>query len=294
MSAAPVLTVLDGVQSGARMRLGEGETPIGSGTDCAVVIADPDIQLRHFEIRVVGATTLLRALRTLQLSDGQALRPGEESVIAAPTVFSAGTTRFLLDVAIPAVPANDPTAVKAPRNRRTPIAVAGAAAAMLAGLGLFACARLVTPASPPTAGVTAGGRVAGSAVTDLDAASSALRARLRDVGLAGIAVSAMHDGTLTATGLLPPSDQATWEGVRQWFDARYGSSPVIVEDFAAPGSMPPLKLAAVWTGPGPYVVDGSGDRLHVGGSAGDGWVIERIMPDRVAVRRGTQHVELKY
>jgi type III secretion protein D len=286
----PVLTILDGLQAGSRTRLATGDTRIGSGVECAVVVADPVMQPDHFEI-AVGDATALRALRPLLLLDGTALAAGSELVVTGPTSFMAGGTRFLLDV--PPRPAAEVPAPRVRRHRRRGFAVG--AVAVLAGLGGTAFWLGGGGVAPRTAdaGPVQVPRPRPQPV-NMDAAAAGLRQRLAEAGLGGLSVTLQPDGTLAATGLLPPSDQPAWNAARQWFDDRYGNGAVVVEQFSAPGSMPPLRVAAVWNGAHPYVVDDHGDRFRAGAAIGDGWIIDHIEEGRIVVRRGAQTVALRY
>ncbi len=290
--AAPVLTILDGLQAGSRTRLASGGSLIGTGTDCAVVVADPAMRSDHFEI-VVGETTTLRALCALALPDGTALAPGAQLALSGPTAFSAGTTRFLLEVPAPE-PAPLPAFTAAPARWRR---LAPRAALLLAalgtvlGAGMWLGRRGTAVVQPAVAATMALHRPAFPRTGD---AVQALRIRLAKAGLPGVTVSAQPDGTVLVGGLLTAGDEPAWTGIRQWFDGRYGNGMVVVERFDAPGALPPLRIAAVWSGAHPYVVDDHGERLHPGAAIGDGWFVDRIETGSVLARRGAQAVSLRY
>lgn len=290
--AAPVLTILDGIQAGSRTRLASGGSLIGTGTDCAVVVADSAMRSDHFEI-VVGDTTTLRALFPVILPDGTALTPGAQLALSGPTSFIAGSTRFLLEVAVsePA-PLPGPAAAPAPWRRLAPRAtLLFAALGIVLGGGLWLGRRGVVVVQPTGAATVALHRPLSPRAGD---AVEALRTRLAKAGLPGITVSAQPDGTVLVGGLLAAGDEPAWTGIRQWFDGRYGNGMVMVEHFDAPGALPPLRIAAVWSGSHPYVVDDHGERLRPGAAIGDGWFVDRIETGSVLARRGAQAVSLRY
>ena len=290
--AAPVLTILDGLQAGSRTRLASGGSLIGTGTGCAVVVADPAMQSDHFEI-VVGDSATLRALCPVTLPDGTALAPGAQITLSGPTAFSAGGTRFLLEVPVPE-PAPSAVAAAAPArwHRAAPSATLLLAAIVtVLGTGMWLGRRGSVAVQPALAATMSLHRPATPRVGD---AVEALRTRLAKAGLPGITVSTQPDGTVLVGGLLTAGDEPAWTGIRQWFDGRYGNGMVMVERFDAPSALPPLRIAAVWSGAHPYVVDDHGARLHPGAAIGDGWFVGRIETGSVLATRGPQAVSLRY
>ncbi len=288
-----VLTILEGLQAGSQMRLSHGQSRVGSGIDCAVVVADAVMQPDHFEV-VVGDVTVVRVTRPVILHDGTSLTAGSEFTITASTSFSAGSTRFQLDVPPPvsaqvgAGPSHDKAHL---RRRITILCAAVGSTVMLCGLGmLFAGMSSVRHADASTMAVP---HVAARAM-DRTSAVSLLRNRLTGAGLTGVTVAVQSDGSLMAGGSLLPSEQPEWDAVRKWFDGRFGNDMVVIERFAPVGSLPSLRLAAVWSGDDPYVVDERGARLHPGASLDDGWTIDHIDDRHVVMRRGTHIVSLGY
>lgn len=292
MSAA-ILTVLDGLQAGSRTRLSSGGNRIGTGTDCAVVIADPAMRSDHFEV-VVGDVTVIRAHCQLAMPDGSLLAPGSQIPLSGATAFVAGTTRFLLDPATPE-PTAVPVTTGSGRRGRYAAAGGGIGVALMAVLGgVWLSGRGPGPVRPAAAAASLPVHRPLDEDVDRSGALRALRARIAEGGLAGVTVSAQPDGTVVASGLLGVGDEPAWSSIRQWFDARYGNAIVVVERFGVPGALPPLRIAAVWAGANPYVVNDRGDRLHAGAAVGDGWFVDRIAVGHVVVRRGSQTVALRY
>ncbi len=290
--AAPVLTILDGLQAGSRTRLANGGSLIGTGTDCAVVVADPAMRSDHFEI-VVGETTTLRALCAVTLPDGTALASGAQLALAGATSFTAGGTRFLLEVPAPEpLPVCEAATAHARRRSIAPrAALSLVALGAVLGSGMWLGRRGGAVVQPVTAATVALHLPDPVRVED---AVGALRTRVAKAGLPGVTVSVQPDNTLLVGGLLTPGDAPAWTEIRQWFDGRYGNAMVLVERFDAPGTLPPLRIAAVWSGTHPYVVDDRDERLHPGAAIGDGWLVERIEPGSVLARRGSQTVSLRY
>ena len=290
--AAPVLTILDGLQAGSRTRLASGGSLIGTGTGCAVVVADPAMRSDHFEI-VVGDTTTLRALCPVTLPDGTALAPGALLALSGPTAFSAGGTRFLLEVPVPEpAPPSAPAAPPARWRRFAPSAtLLLATLGTVLGTGMWLGHRVTVGVQPALAATMSLNHPPSPRVGDV---VEALRTRLAKAGLPGVTVSTQPDGTVLVGGLLTAGDEPAWTGIRQWFDGRYGNAMVMVERFDAPGALPPLRIAAVWAGAHPYVVDDHGERLHPGAAIGDGWFVGRIEPGSVLANRGPQAVSLRY
>lgn len=288
----PVLTILDGLQAGSKITLVAGDSLIGTGTDCAVVVADPAMRSDHFEVQV-GDVTMLHALSHLVLPDGSSLAPGSRFALTGPTTaFTAGGTRFLIELPVTAVAATSSVPAATRRRGWVSAILGGGLAAMVTG-GIWLAGRGPVVV-PTTQAASVAPRPSFLHGIDRDAVAGMLRSRIASAGLPGISVTTQPDGTLVVNGVLGVGDDPVWTGVRQWFDTRYGNEFVVVERFGTPGTLPPLQIAAVWAGPRPYVVDDRGNRLHAGASVGDGWVVDSITGGHVIVRRGTQTLSLRY
>ncbi|MCQ8239623.1 SctD/MshK family protein [Rhizosaccharibacter radicis] len=252
----------------------------------------------------MGDTTVLRALSRLMLPDGSALAPGSQFLVNGSTAFTAGETRFLIEVPPSAGAAVTPATGAKTRQRPWLLiatGIAGILTVCLAGswfAGAFSAGHLVAPhGSAGSAALMASATaLPRSPVPNVDrsAAMQELRGRIAAAGLSAVSVASQPDGTVVVGGLLGVGDEPAWTAVRQWFDARYGNALVLVEHFGVPGALPPLKIAAVWSGPHPYVVDDRGNRLHPGAAAEDGWFVDRIDSGHVVMRRGSQAVALRY
>lgn len=289
----PVLTILDGLQAGFKTKLEVGDCLIGTGTDCTVVVADPAMRSDHFEVQV-GETIVLHARSQLNLPDGSSLAPGSRLAIAGPTAFVAGGTRFLIELPVSKASANSViSTLPRPRGRLPAIISSVSVVAVVAAGGAWLAGRgpVVVPSTHAASVALRPPVLRG---IDRDAAADMLQSRITSAGLPGVLVSRQPDGTLLVNGVLGVGDEPVWVGVRQWFDTRYGNEFVLVERFGTAGTLPPLRISAVWAGPHPYVVDDRGTRMHVGASAGDGWSVDSISAGHVIMRRGTQSVSLRY
>ena len=290
----PVLGILDGLQAGSEVLLSPGQSRIGNGTDCTIVVADPAMQHSHFEV-LVGTSTVIRVLKSLALFDGSVVGAGTELTVTGQTSFIAGKTRFCLQAPEQQTalrgPISSSAAPRRPISRRLVIPLAGAitlvtgCSALLAGLGTSPHRAEATTIPVPRLRPEQDGAAA---------AVAAFRLMLDRSGLRTVAVAARPDGTVLATGLLMADDQAAWQSARQWYDSRFGAHNVLIEQLFPPNSLPPLRIAAVWTGANPYVVDGQGERLRPGAGLDGGWSIDRIDGEHVFVRRGSQTVALRY
>ncbi len=85
-----------------------------------------------------------------------------------------------------------------------------------------------------------------------------------------------------------------WREAQRWFDARFGGSAVLVDLVAASAAAPPLAIQAVWSGPDPYIIDGAGQKLFPGALLRTGWTLDRVEPDRVIIRRGSQTLAVRF
>ncbi|MGI4801504.1 MAG: SctD/MshK family protein [Janthinobacterium lividum] len=291
---APTLTIVDGLQAGSCITLPNGGSLIGTGTAGAVVIADSAMRPDHFEV-LVGAATVLRALGQITMLDGSSVAAGSEILLLTSTSFIAGKTQFLIELPVPDLSATPFAAC--PRRRGPWFVGCGALAALLTAAvsGAWLLGQrpgVMEPTSTAVKSLVLNRPMANT--IDCAAVAGALRNRMAAAGLMGVSVTSQPDGTMVVGGLLGTDEAQAWSGVRQWFDAHYGNDVVIVERFGKLDALPPLRIAAVWAGPHPYVVDGRGERLHPGAALGEGWFVDGIANGHVMVRRGSQTIALRY
>lgn len=122
----------------------------------------------------------------------------------------------------------------------------------------------------------------------------ATAAHLAGVGLGGIALVALANGSVEARGEIMSQQADTWHSVQRWFDADFGSRVMLIDQVSVAAAVPPLAIQAVWPGAHSYVIDGSGQKLFVGAALHDGWTIESIDAVRVLLRRGQQMLAIGF
>ena len=294
LAAAPArLCVESGAQCGADVVISDGPRTVGGDVGDDIVLFDPALSRAHFSLARELRGVRLRALSgPICLQNGLELFPGDATLCFSTTWFRAGNSCFRLDV--PDTPSASP-----PRPGRAP-----PRAALTGVASLVLCAALIGAAAllGATPVAEAGRAPAGTATTaspshpafSTEHALAAMRMRLAATGIEAVQLTAGLDGSIEARGQLSASQRPMWQDVGRWFDAAYGGLTVLVDQVHVASETPPLAVRAVWPGPSPYVVDGSGEKLFVGAALSGGWVIESITADRVLVRRGAQAYAVRF
>ena len=282
MTNAPHLVVASGLQKGAKVPLPRGESRVGSDPSCSVVVIDSTMEGCHLRV-VVEDVVQLRCDFPVILSDGTAIASGDVFEVPANCQFTAGSTEFELALPVPPLP----------QRRLSRLALTGTAALGAAVVALTSM--LVMDSASPAPGVTVtSAHLVASNASNVAAAVGFLQQQIGAAGLLALKVAAQPDGGIVIEGMLPAKAQGDWSAIRQRYDRQFGTAHVLLEHFTSADDQPPLRVAAVWSGPDPYVVDQHGDRLRVGANLGGGWSIQGIDGRQVMIRRGTASVALRY
>lgn len=275
-----------GPQAGGTAVLPPGRHVIGTSLGADIVLADPHVAPRHFEVQLSDHAAIVMALEAEVFVDhGTTLSPGGRLVLREPVELLVGTTRIHLAPPSPALAAE--------RRRRQ---VAGVALIAIGGLGLVAmlALNLTTPSAPglgrmqfvPAAAI----RPPASPPLDI----GALQQVLADEGLVTVSAQ-VAEGAVRIAGWISPDQRPVLDRVLAEFEAKHrGRIAVVSAVTTVSGSdLPKLTVQAVDFGPIPFVIAGGGHRLTEGAVLPGGWVLERITRDQLAFRRGSQRVELR-
>ena len=291
-SIAVALRVASGPHAQAQATLGPGRTTVGRSTSNDVVLEDPMMAPLHFAVAHAPgrprASLRLEALDGPLILDGRTLPPGSSIACGGGTVFHAGSTEFEL---------SGSGAAAAVRRwpSRTALATGFGAGVVCAGIALVSVAlhaslsRKAVVGPHPVAAISRPLHPAASVH-----AQDALQQRLDSAGLSGIALASLPNGAVEARGEIMQSQLAAWLDTQRWFDGQFGGKATLVDQVSATNTAPPLAIAAVWPGPNPYVIDGSGQKLFTGAPLRSGWTLERIEPDRVIIRRSGQTLAVRF
>lgn len=297
------LSIESGRHAGAIGALALGAYRIGRAAEADVVLTDEhlapvhalvQLEIDSLRVEAVGGPVVVSA------GDGTSARlaPGEHRSLSRDADIALGDTRLVLKNLLP--PALPPPREEA-RPRRRWITALCVAAAILAPVSVYALGAGVIgwphKQAPPLETARKVPPPAANTVADdrLEQAALQLQKRLADRGLADIEVRVSAD-TLIAAGAVDPARAADWIAVQNWFDETYAGHPVLVHTVAlAPAQPPPpLSVQAVWTGPIPYIIAGSGEKYGEGALLDGGWVIERIESDRLVLNRDGRTLVLTY
>ena len=254
----------------------EGEARIGTALENDIVLADPGVASEQMAFTLEhGAATLHPLTEGVSLA-GRAVGAGRVIDLRDGQMIQAGDT--VLRIHGPA------------RKRRlgwlliaAPVLVLLVGAAALVGLG--GTGRSGGP-PPAQAAATAAPRPSAGA-------AEALTERLRAAGLGDSIQVTAAPGAVVAEGRLAGPLLALWGEQQVWFDSQYRGTLSLVNRVreAAPDERPNIQLRAVSFGDPAYIITATGDR-YPEGSVVDGWMIERITPDKVVLSRNGRRAEL--
>lgn len=284
-AASPGTTVLDitaGLHQGVSLALDRDLYQLGSGEAADLVLHDPAVAPLHLRIRPEGNQLTLEAVGgSVEINTpGQSpwtLQQGHGHRARLPMRLRMGQAELKLHAPQAAHPR--------PATRWQPHWLV-ALALLLVCVSAFALRQPAQPAAPAQA-VAAPQAVAVPATPAQ--AKAWLDEQLRQAGLASISSEA-GDHQVIAHGFFLPAQKAGWNSVQQGFDSRFGPQLGLRGDVTqhAASDIPRVRFQAVWAGPNPYVIDGSGKRLYPGAALEDRWVLERIEANQIVLVRGDE------
>ncbi len=284
------LRIINGPHAQVHTRIDVQRVTVGLDTANDVVLADAMLAPVHFAIERHGQPHAEMRLHAVggPLLIGELIVAIGGSVACGPrTAFQAGRTAFELD---------DPQPAGVRRPDRTLRTGGWAAGSCLAVALVSVPLHSVIDAKAQAASASASSvpRARPRANPPVLATREDLRRRLDEAGLSGITLAALQDASVEARGDIMPSQVPAWREVQRWFDARFGGGAVLVDLVAASAAAPPLAIQAVWSGPDPYIIDGAGQKLFPGALLRTGWTLDRVEPDRVIIRRGSQTLAVRF
>lgn len=284
------LRIRSGRHQGGVVALAEGAMVVGSDADCDVVLSDPSVSARHFEVRATpGGAEVTAREGSVRIDEEAEVAVGFRARVAGSAGLVAGAVR--LDLVLPAPPLP-------PRRRRMPGRATAvpilACAALLVGaerVGLamedrpvLASATMEAARAVPTAPEAA---APPPSVADEQDMAGPVAARLDQLGLA--AVTAVQAGRLVELwGDVAAADKPAWDAFQRWFDARFPNAVLMAEGVslradAAPH--PPFpRIQSIWRRADDAYVLVDGTRVREGNALPGGWVLDAISDQAVTLR----------
>ncbi|WP_256577770.1 MULTISPECIES: FHA domain-containing protein [unclassified Pseudomonas] len=285
MAASPGTMVLDitaGLHQGVSLALDRDLYQLGSGEAADLVLHDPAIAPLHLRIRPEGGQLTLEAVGgSVGIhTPGQkpwTLAQGHGHRARLPVRLRLGEAELKLHA--PQAGAPRPAQGWRPHWLL-------ALALLLICVSAFALRQPAQPSVPAQAVATP---QPGATPATPAQAKAWLDEQLHQAGLASIS-SETGDHQVIAHGSFMPSQKARWTSVQQGFDRQFGPQLGLRGDVAqhAASETPRVRFQAVWAGPNPYVIDGSGKRLYPGAALEDRWVLERIEANQIVLVRGDE------
>ena len=275
------------------MFFAESVVSVGNDGDSDVVLSDLPSNGEGLRIDAVSSQLVkIYCIDTECLLEGEMeLVPGEAAAIQLPCTVSCGNG---VELFIEGEPAQD--FVHAPLNDDK---VAGS---IWQRLGNWQRPRLLKPALLGCFLVTmfgvahgesevSAGSIAPSYISYIDQADDEpietsesqvsiedkLRIKLDQLGLGNIKVH-RTDNVVHAVGQLSDKEQLLWRGVPRWFDEVGGTSFILLSDFSEKFEHTdiPTRPRSVWLSAEPYIIDSAFNKVSVGGTTSEGWVVRDI------------------
>jgi hypothetical protein len=292
--------VVGGLHDGVRVMLESGIYRIGSTAEADIVLRDPGVMPGHAVLGVRRGNIRLEATGDDVGMGTRTVMRGHGCRLRLPIELSIGEACLRLSQA------------EAYSGGRSQLAIAGitvisvcvialGALGFLRGEGLTFPAAGVGPSSTrvassdPTAGLAGllrREREQGVDPATLERARQELTAHVKDAKIRSLRINIAAHG-LTVAGILGARDRAAWSDLQYWFDQTYGGRVGLTTNIIE--SKPPnLQLRAVWFGERPYVITVEGQHLNQGANLGDGWVIQEVTPDHVALAKDGEAQEVPY
>lgn len=104
-----------------------------------------------------------------------------------------------------------------------------------------------------------------------------LKIKLKELGLAGIEIK-RTENVVYAVGSLSKKEQQIWRDVPRWFDEVGGTSFILLSDISDKfeDTDIPTRPRSVWLSAEPYIVDSAFNKVSVGGTTSEGWIVRDI------------------
>jgi type III secretion system (T3SS) inner membrane Yop/CscD-like protein len=291
-----VLIIEDGAHQAGRAVLARGRYLVGSSADNDIIISDLPGPGVAFTLHHRGRDIMLYADAAVEISDRKPLAPGQSARCVSSVRFTSGGINLRLEIAATVSTAETDHARRRIEWRVPTIAGVLVAAIMFVSLTSF---RTVSPTTRPDDAVELTASISpatGGVLSDSkqEFALERLRQHLAADDLGSLAVTARPDGSIEARGQISKAQEAAWSEVGHWFDSLAGGQAVLVDAVTVAAEVQPLAVQAVWPGPNPYVMDGSGDKLFVGSALAGGWTISSIDRSHVLITRGDESLSVRF
>jgi hypothetical protein len=305
----PQLEIVEGLHTGVRLDLNDGEYSVGPTPNSDIVLRDKGILARHAMLRVERGEVRVEAtggdvwVGTLKVAAGNGCR------VRLPAVINLGEASLRLSRSGAEATLFGKMATAARGLSDRPMGLAGG---VLLSAATIAVALQSVPQATPDGAKSqlaisgAVGRTASTEETMAAKANSAaaaastvkqaaddLEGRLRSAGVHGVRITTENQ-RISATGRLTAAHSVQWAAIQRWFDEKYGSSVVLTANVALGQSGPLLRLQSVWYGERPYIIADNGSHYYEGSVLESGWIVQSISNDSLLLRKDDETFALTY
>ena len=289
------VSVRSGRHAGARQTIFLPTFSIGSSFASDVVLTDPSVASCHVRISARDKGVQVEAIASPSFLGGTELILNAATETALPSRLRVGEIEIDIH-----------HAASARRHGAwLPMSLLGLATVLILGGGASLAlqkdaflARVLASKSEtaPDRPALADQQSVLASKEQVQAAANALEERLAAANIATIKL-ATRTGMVTARGTVTSASKANWNALQIWFDETYGRGMVLQAEVAISNPVapePPIAIQSVWSGKQPYLIDGQGNKHFEGVVLKDGWIIERIEPEKVTLIRDLQRMVLTF
>lgn len=310
----PQLEIVEGLHTGVRLDLDDGEYSLGPTPNCDIVLRDKGVLPQHAVLRIERGQVRVEATGGDLLVGEVKVTTGHGCHVRMPAVITLGEAALRLSRGAETdatLFSRMRTATKGLSNR--PMEVAGSV--LFCAVAVAALSHLPSQSTPesertqiPISTETVPASLADDNAVDppreamaaVPAGSAAVKqaadefdSRLRAAGIQSLKVEA-EDGRVAARGRLTNGQAAQWAVIQRWFDQTYGSQVVLTANVVIGNNGPLLRLQAVWYGERPYIIADNGAHYYEGGVLDSGWIVTRISDERVLLSKDNETFALTY
>lgn len=279
--STPTLVIENGPQAGRSLALQSGAMSVGKSLENDIIIVDNTLSDVHFKIQQKLLGVEISALHgPLTLANGKHITSPRRKNFYQNFMFVAGSTKFC---------------VVFPQKKHALRLFLLIFLFLILGMACFKYMHAFTHAKAGLYPIAARTTQQTEPDNNLLILKS-LQNKLAEQNFTNITISDSPDGALVANGYAEPEQKKDWSTIKLWFDNTYGSKALLLDHVAFTHATvhSPIQISGVALGALPYVIDTSGQRLPPGSLVEGGWVIEKILVDRIILHRGMDFLTVRF
>ena len=284
------LSVRSGRHAGAQQAISMTAFSIGSSFESDLVLSDPSVWPSHARLSVRDQMIKVEAVASPLFVNGTELALNAAAETRLPSRLRVGD----IEIDIGSVGFTSNIGSQMPKiliGLAALLILGGSSVFLLQGGSLFGAKPASLSRSQPS-----GERASSLSLAEIHSAANILRERLAAAKISTVQI-VESAGMIRAKGTVTSASKDSWDALQVWFDDTYGRGVLLQSEVAVlnpEAPTPPIAIQSVWTGKQPYLIDGQGKKHFEGVLLKDGWIIERIEPEKVTLTRNNQRMVLTF